>query len=207
MPEYSDIEDDAGHRPLRGFSDEELAARCQEDLPDDVEAYRELVRRYERQLHAFVRQVLGSEEDAEEVTQDVLVQVFRKVYQFEGRSTFKTWLYQIVNNMCHRRLSKVIRKREVEEEYREQVEAVVVDGGVVGSGPEQRIEEILGQMGEMDREVLVCKFVSGMTLQEIADVLGIGLSAAKMRYYRALEVFKELYDGEDSCRSEQEGEE
>ena len=56
-----------------------------------------------------------------------------------------------------------------------------------------RVEEALNKLKQSDREIVVLKFMAGLTIQEIADVFEIGLSAAKMRLYRALEDFKEAY--------------
>ena len=55
------------------------------------------------------------------------------------------------------------------------------------------VQEAIESLKDGEREVLTLKFMSGLTIQEIADVMDIGLSAAKMRLYRAMESFKEVY--------------
>jgi len=140
---------------------------------------------------------LGSPEDAEEVSQDSLLQVFHKIHQFEGRSAFKTWLYKIVHNYCRNRISKIIRKREVQEAYEDHAKEDLPVGNFDDARTSEknaRIHEALNKLKPKDKEILVYKFISGMTLQEISDVTDIGVSAAKMRYYRALEAFKEAYE-------------
>ena len=108
-----------GTLSLQELPDEELVKLCQEQLPHEVKAYRVLVQRYEGLVYNLCMKFLGSPEDAEEVAQDSLLQVFHKIHQFEGRSAFKTWLYKIVHNFCRNRISKIIRKREVQEAYEE----------------------------------------------------------------------------------------
>jgi len=180
---------------LENLTDAELVARCQKELPDDLTAYRELLCRYEGLVFNTCNKLLGSRPDAEEVTQDALIQVFHKLYQFEGRAAFKTWLYKIVHNYCRNRLSKMIRKREGQEAYEQYTMNAVPDYDQARQKERvsARVKEALNKLRESDREIVVLKFMSGLTIQEIADVLNIGLSASKMRLYRALEDFKEAY--------------
>jgi len=89
---------------LDQLPDEELVELCKEQLPHELAAYRVLVQRHEGLVYNLCMKFLGSPEDAEEVAQDSLLQVFHKIHQFEGRSAFKTWLYKIVHNFCRNRM-------------------------------------------------------------------------------------------------------
>ncbi len=180
---------------LEELSDPEIVALCKKELPSDLTAYRELLRRYEGLVYNTCAKYIGSKQDAEEVTQDALIQVFHKIHQFEGRSAFKTWLYKIVQNYCRNRISKLARKREGKEAYQKQVgdlEAGHVDAPK-SSAVAEKVENSMNKMKDKEREILVMKFTTGMTIQEISEVMEIGLSAAKMRLYRALDSFKLLY--------------
>lgn len=184
-------------RNLEQLSDEELVEVCKEQLPHELEAYRVLVQRHEGLVYNLCMKFLGSPEDAEEVAQDSLLQVFHKIHQFEGRSAFKTWLYKIVHNFCRNRISKIIRKREVQEAYEEHAKEELpssVNDDARMEDKKAHIQEALNKLKPKEKEIIVYKYISGMTLQEISDVTGIGVSAAKMRYYRALESFKEAYE-------------
>ena len=182
---------------LQELSDEELVKICQEQLPHELQAYKVLVQRYEGLVYNLCMKFLGSPEDAEEIAQDSLLQVFHKIHQFEGRSAFKTWLYKIVHNFCRNRISKIIRKREVQESYEEHAKEELPNSSFEDKRNEEKsayIQEALDKLKPKEKEIIVYKFISGMTLQEIADVTDVGVSAAKMRYYRALESFKEAYE-------------
>ena len=181
---------------LDELPDEELVKLCQDQLPHDLRAYKELVKRYEGLVYNLCMKFLGSREDAEEVAQDSLLQVFHKIHQFQGRSAFKTWLYKIVHNYCRNRISKIIRKREVQQAYENHAKEDLPASGFEDADSSEknaRIQEALDKLKPKDKEIIVYKFISGMTLQEISEVTGIGVSAAKMRYYRALEAFKDAY--------------
>lgn len=180
---------------LEKLSDAEIVAMCKDELPSDLTAYRELLRRYEGLVYNTCSKYIGSSQDAEEVAQDAMIQVFHKIHQFEGRSAFKTWLYKIVQNYCRNRISKLARKREGREAYQKQVGDLEADhvGAPETSLVAEQVENAMNKMKEKEREILVMKFTTGMTIQEISEVMDIGLSAAKMRLYRALDSFKILY--------------
>ncbi len=180
---------------LESLGDSELVAICQEELPNDLTHFRELLRRYEGLVYNTCRKVLGNSHDAEEVAQDALIQVFHKLHQFQGKSQFKTWLYTIVQNYCRSRISKIIRKREKQEaiENESSTKDDVVLPEVENRALSEQVEKVFESLRDSDREILTLKFVSGLTLEEIADILDLGLSAAKMRLYRSMEKFKEVY--------------
>lgn len=180
---------------MEKLPDAELVTRCQNELPEELTSYRELLLRYEGLVFNTCNKLLGSRQDAEEITQDSLVQVYHKIHQFEGRAAFKTWLYKIVRNYCRNRLSKIIRKREGQKAYGQHTMNVVSDYDQARQKMRvtARVDEALNKLKQSDREIVVLKFMSGLTIQEIADVFEIGLSAAKMRLYRALEDFKKVY--------------
>lgn len=183
---------------LDKLSDPELVSLCKKELPSDLTAYREILRRYEGLVYNTCAKYIGSKQDAEEVAQDAMIQVFHKIHQFEGRSAFKTWLYTIVQNYCRNRISKLARKREGKEAYQKQVGDLQPGHTEVPKNSliSEKVEMTMNKMKLKEREILVMKFTTGMTIQEISEVMDIGLSAAKMRLYRALDSFKQLYEKE-----------
>ena len=108
---------------LEGEQDEQLVARCQAELPGTLDAYHELVRRYEGIVFSTAMKMLGQVQEAEEVSQDTFLRIFHKIHQFEGRSTFKTWLFRIVCNFCLSRRKTLATRRERMESVGEKVTA------------------------------------------------------------------------------------
>ena len=68
-----------------------------------------------------------------------------------------------------------------------------------------KVHEVIAKMSGEDCRLVTLRYVSGLSLQEIADVLEIGLSATKMRLYRAQEKFKEIYNDLDTGEEAEEG--
>ena len=183
--------------PLGVDNDEELVARCQEELPDKTEAYLELLQKYEPMVYGTCLRMLGNVQDAEETCQDAFVRVFHKIHQFEGRSAFKTWLFRVVYNFCMTKRRNLATKRErgaaISEEITQEAAAQQANQLAEESAHKEAVQKVLGKLSDDDREVIVLRFFSELSLEEIADVLELKLSATKMRLYRALDRFKEIY--------------
>ena len=189
---------------LEDLDDRDLVTRCQRELPHRVDSYRELLRRYESLVFNTCLKITGNPQEAEEACQDSFLQVFHKIHQFEGRSTFKTWLFRIVYNFCIARRKKMATRREREQLYSEEIQgrADTLDSAYLQMNLSEGVHEAIGRLKGEQRRIIILKFVTGLTLEEISRVLEIKLSATKMRLYRALEAFKQHYL--DVTREEQE---
>lgn len=181
------------------LSDEDLVKRCKEELPTVTEAYLEILRRYESLIYNTTLKMLGNRQEAEEATQDTFLQVFHKLYQFEGRSAFKTWLFRIAYNFCLARRAKLAKRREREGEFAENESRVLDDitSHMIEADLSDKVQEAIAKLKGEQKRIIILKFISGLTLNEISDVLDIKLSATKMRLYRALEALKEVYTESD----------
>jgi RNA polymerase sigma-70 factor (ECF subfamily) len=173
--------------------DSVLVARCQAELPYNTTAFEALVRRYESSVFEVCVRYLGVREDAEEVTQDTFSKVFRGLHQFESRSTFRTWLFRIANNECASRYRKIRRRRQVGEEYERDQRAEAQTSkraGALEPAFGESVEQALDALADTDREILLLRYSAELSFEEMAEALGIGLSAAKMRLYRAEDRFR-----------------
>ncbi len=177
------------------LKDAALIDRCRVELPHTLDAYRALLCRYEPLVYRTCLRMLGNEMDAEEVCQDAFLQVYHKLDRFEGRSAFKTWFFRIVYNLCLDRRRSLARRQKQEHRIAEAI-TQGVNGEEEHASDEvltTRVHEAIDRMTGDDRRILILRHVSGLELAEISQVLEIGLSATKMRLYRAQEKFKESY--------------
>ncbi len=169
------------------MDDAELVTLAQKELPYGMRAYEELVRRHEAVLYAVCVRLLGTKEDAEDVSQDVMLKVFSSIQRFEGKSSFKTWLLRIANNACIDRL----KKKAVADRYNESLRHESLAYAEPNHDDDHALQ-LLRQVSEDERQVLVLRFVADLSLQEIANSLDLSLSATKMRLYRATEKLRSL---------------
>lgn len=206
---HQETETNVGQPPERvSFTDvdADLIARCKAELPQSTEAYQELLKKYEPMVYSTCYRMLGSAPEAEEATQDTFLRIFHKIHQFEGRSTFKTWMFRIVYNFCMTRRRKLATKRERDETVGEEIIARANESHREALGPDQNDSEYvrlaLRELRDEDREIITLRFISDLSLEEMADILELKLSATKMRLYRAMEKFKEIYLMQQKKREE-----
>jgi RNA polymerase sigma-70 factor (ECF subfamily) len=158
----------------------------------------QVFREYGPRVYNLARRMLGRDADAEDVTQDVLLQVVRKLPTFRGESAFPTWLHRVTVNaaLAHRRK----RGQREEREVRDPLDAIVEDDyhhlpvkrwhirpedQALDAETHQLIEEAITRLPETYRDVFVLADVEGLSNPEIADVLGLSVAAVKSRLHRA----------------------
>lgn len=194
-------------QPVRPVDvDGDLVARCKRELPHATEAFYELMGKYESMVFSTCYRMLGDKLEAEEATQDAFLRIFHKIHQFEGRSTFKTWMFRIVYNFCMTRRRKLATKREREETVGDEMVARTKEVHRAAMGPDfdnsEYVHLALKELREEDREVITLRFIADLSLEQMAEVLELKLSATKMRLYRAMEKFKEVYLNQQKAREE-----
>lgn len=173
-------------------------ARANRELFHTTVAYEELMRRYQRTLFNVCARYLGNDRDADDVCQEVMLKVLHGLRQFEGKAKFKTWLYSITYNECITQYRKEKRKRRLmdalslDQDDSECDEVIELSVNMVTDRPS--LDRWLVHVNQVDREILVLRFVAELEFQEIADIMHMGLSATKMRYKRALEKLRKSID-------------
>jgi RNA polymerase sigma-70 factor (ECF subfamily) len=181
-------------------SDEALVEQARLAPEGDRRAFEVLVERHQRKILANCRYLSRSPDDAEDLAQEVFIKAFFNLRRYEGRSLFRTWLQRIKVNHCLNFLKKREGKTfvDVEDPARHHAEELRVEPdaerGADAQGERQRITQVLDSLSDTLRVALVMRDLDGMSYQEIAEALGIGLSAAKMRIKRAREEFRRLYE-------------
>jgi len=154
-------------------------------LEGDPAAFAVLVDRHAPVCLRFATRMLGSTEDAEEVTQETLVRVHRTLSRYDAQMSFRTWMMSILVNRCrsamlhrHRRTMRVVLDEEA-------VKRASVRSPAHDVELRDAIERALAQLEPAQREAFLLKHVELLSYEEIAAVTGVGLSALKMRVQRA----------------------
>ncbi len=158
----------------------------------------QVFREYAPRIYNLARRMLGSDADAEDVTQDVLLQVVRKLDTFRGESALSTWLHRLTVNaaLAHRRKRAVHDRHEVSNpldnfldngRHKGPVRAWSVEPQqqVLDKETQQLIEQAIAGLPEIYRDVYVLADVEGLANAEIGEILGLSLPAVKSRLHRA----------------------
>ena len=148
----------------------------------DAHAFERLYRRHVNRVHTLVRRMIG--DDAEDVTQDVLVRAWEKIGTFRGEAAFGTWLYRLAVNVT-------LNRRAVRGRWRERFMEVVDQDHATprrSGAPVGRLdfETAMGKLPEGARRVFVLHDIEGYRHDEIADLLGVspGTSKSQLHYAR-----------------------
>lgn len=161
----------------------------------DREALEDLLRRHQRRVYRFGLKMCRDPEDAKDVLQETLLAVARTVKDFRGAASVSTWLYTIARSFCmkKRRRSKFAPEQEESLETRAPGEEArqVADPGrpaddeLAGRQIEAALEQAIGDLEPIYREVLVLRDIEGLTAPEVAQVMGLTVEAVKSRLHRA----------------------
>jgi RNA polymerase sigma-70 factor (ECF subfamily) len=169
--------------------DEEVVHRV---VAGERELFELLLRRYNQRVYRAVRAVLRNSDDVEDVMQQAYVSAYRSLHQFEGRSSFATWMTKIAMREAAARNKKTVSLLHVVPELRG--ENTMNDFPEPGPDPEtravaadlmQHVEAEVAALPEAYRSVLLLREVEGLSTEETAACLELSTDVVKTRLHRA----------------------
>lgn len=172
--------------------DEDLRL-VQEVLKGNIDSFNILVNKYELSIIRFIYNTIKDREASEDITQEVFITLYNKLYTFKKEYKFSNWLFRIARNKCIDYVRKYKRLYEANvEEFSDLVSNEI--------SPEQNaefkeikriVEDFIETLNEIDRQIVILRYANDrMTFYDIAGVLNLTESAVKRRYYKAREKFK-----------------
>lgn len=175
------------------MSDKNLIKRIKSG---DMDAFSELVSLYEKKALSFTYRMLKDSSDAEDAAQEAFLRVFDKIGTFRESSSFSTWFYTILNNICLDILRKRARTADTvsinqtssdNDEYELQIEdsAPGPYEQLQKSTAQELLEEALTKLSDEHRAVIIMRDINGLDYEEIAKVLDVSLGTVKSRISRA----------------------
>jgi RNA polymerase sigma-70 factor (ECF subfamily) len=175
----------------------------------DEHAFNELVQIYSPRIFRLVFRMLGRRAEAEDMTQEVFVQVFKAIGQFRGDSKLQTWIYRVAINSCKNRNKYLARRHDdaqdafdVVADHQPLHQAQGVTAGDV-SRPDQMVEGkevesiVRAAIAELDpefREALVLRDIENLSYEEITEIVGVAEGTVKSRIHRARVMLKEIVE-------------
>jgi RNA polymerase sigma-70 factor (ECF subfamily) len=177
----------------------------------DERAFNDLVKQYERRVFSLLVRMLGRRDEAEDLAQEVFVQVFKAIGTFRGDAKLSTWIFRIAVNLSKNRVKYLSRRpgearREIELEPA--AERSALDGakgttvGTVAQPDDALSQRQLGRIVEQAiarlepefREVLVLRDVEDLSYEEIAEITGLADGTVKSRLHRARAQLREAVE-------------
>jgi RNA polymerase sigma-70 factor, ECF subfamily len=170
--------------------------------------FEQLVRRYERELYAFLRRFLGDEQYAEDTFQATFVTVHQRLEQFEEGRRFRPWLYAIATNKAIDLKRQLKRRATISldsthsDQNSETPTSLAASIASVEPTPleaafknetRQQVSALLSQQPESMQVLLQMVFYQGMKYAEISDALGIPVGTVKSRVFNAMRKLNESW--------------
>ncbi len=169
----------------------------------DREAFEALVEKYKQPVMNFVRRSLHDEHEAEDLAQNVFLQVYKSRDRYKPSARFSTWLFTIARNLCLNEIRRRSRHpadsleethpsgEDVPSRQYEDKSATLPPQNLLQRELESKIEEALAQLPENQRSAILLCRQDELSYEEIAKVLGCSLSATKSLIHRGRETLKE----------------
>ena len=186
-------------REVSGMTDNELVIRSQNG---DITAFEQLVEGYSEKIINTAYSIVKNREDAYDIAQEVLLKAYKGLKNFDGRSSFSTWIYRITKNTCLDEIRKKNKQRmtTVSIAHEDDGEVVEIQIADPDPGPEdilyrkelgQQINKLIDELPEDYRMVVTMREIQDLDYQRIADILGCSLGTVKSRLSRARKIIKE----------------
>ncbi|MEZ4455652.1 MAG: sigma-70 family RNA polymerase sigma factor [Gemmatimonadales bacterium] len=181
---------------LREKPDQEVVALAKEGFE---EAYRELVRRYERPVFSLVFRMVRNREQAEDLSQETFIKVLNAIQSYRPEYKFSSWVFKIANNAA----IDYLRKKELDtlslegSPHADTPELIEATALQIGERGENQLEEVenrelggtievaIGHLRPEYRSCILLRHVEGRTYEEIAEILSLPLGTVKTYIHRA----------------------
>lgn len=153
----------------------------------DRSAMDQLYCRFQQHVLSIAYKRLGNWDEAQELSQDVFIQAFRRLNQLQAPEAFAGWLRQIVHRMAINRLTRRQIPTSVDHEILEATITCDSDplDAVLTSEQKIQVHQGLGRLGELDRRTLVAFYLDGQSLNQMSDAFEAPIGTIKRRLHVA----------------------
>ena len=166
-------------------ADEKLVSRT---LAGDRDAFGVLVHKYQEMVYTYAFQKVRNEADAQDITQEIFLQAYRRLCQLRHPHLFRSWLYTIMSNECKRWLARVTKKRRREvvlEEAADEALQVEPAHAAPVEGWQVDLEQALSALPDDNRVAVSMFYMGDCSLKEISEFLGVSVNTVKGKLHRA----------------------
>lgn len=171
----------------------------------DSAAFSALMDRHFSMIYNLALRMAGNPDDASDLTQEVMIKLFKNIGAFEGKSKFSTWVYRVASNTCLDELRKIKRRSaaSLDAEYETQDGRGVYEVEDTSPTPEVSAEraelkdivaKAVSRLGEEYRTAVILRDINGLSYTEIAEVIGCSVGTVKSRISRGRASLKEILE-------------
>lgn len=169
-----------------------------EVLQGHTEAFRQLVEKYQDFIYNLCYRTLGNKQEAEDVTQETFLKVYKRLADFKVDYKLSNWLYTIALNLCKNimRKKKILRFFSLDHSYTtgdgEDEKTLDIPSGEIsieseleGKETQKRLEKLINALPDSLKIPFILRYFQNVTDDEIAEIMGLSLDNVRVRVYRA----------------------
>ncbi len=161
----------------------------------DETSFNRLILKYQQKIYWLARRMTGNHFDAEEVVQEVLMVIYKKLKGFEFRSSLYTWIYKITST----RSINFVNRRKVKESFSIDEDSFVdlkseesITKNIEAKEKLDKLDKVLQQLPVKQREIFILRNFDEMSYQEISEITGKSVGGLKANYFHAYKKIVEL---------------
>jgi RNA polymerase sigma-70 factor (ECF subfamily) len=169
----------------------------------DIEAFELLIEDYQKKAFNVAYRMMGNSEDANDLVQEALIRIFKSIKNFKEQSSFSTWVYRIVTNVCLDELRRRKNKFTISIDEDIQLEDGNVKRQIESEGPtpeesleSKEIQDIvtkaIEELSNEHKKVIVLRDIQGFSYDEISDIMKCPEGTVKSRINRARKALREI---------------
>ena len=181
------------------LSDEQLVAEIREN---NKELYSEIMRRYQTKLSHYLKKFFRSQDELDDVLQEVFIKVYRNLYGFDIEKKFSSWIYRITHNEAINHLKKNSKKNISLDETEWEIidEKLDLPSHVDSVQLREKIQVALSELKEKYREPLILYYFEQKTYEEISDILHLPRNTVGILIMRGKSKLKEILKYEPTTK-------
>jgi len=172
-------------------------------LKGNIDSFNILVNKYELPILKFTYNMIRDKEAAEDITQEVFIIVYKKIYTYNREYKFSSWVFQIARNKCidFMRKYKRVYEANIDNEKDNSSKDISPEAMAELRETKREIQKFINTLEEVDREILVLRYSKEITFIEMAVILNINKATIKRRYYKIRERYKDFISlNETRCK-------
>jgi len=152
------------------------------------EAFKKLLDLYQKRLYCHIRKLVVTHENADDVLQNTFLRVYKSLPNFQQKSSLSTWMFRIAYNESLRFLEQNKKKYydSVEEVQQKYLENLVSDSFFEGEEVQIKLQRVLVELPEKDRQIFQMKYYDDLKFREISEITGISEGTLKTSYYKSV---------------------
>ncbi|OPJ61421.1 RNA polymerase sigma factor [Clostridium oryzae] len=172
-------------------------------LNGNIDSFNIIVNKYEMIILRYIYNILNSKEAAEDITQEVLITIYNKLYLYNSNYKFINWILQIAKNKSidYIRKYKRVYEANIDDIKETCSKEMSPEESAEYDDTKRTIKKFINTLNPVDKQIIVLRYTQQLTFEDIAEILNISTSSAKRRYYRVRDKYKEYSSvAEEGCK-------